>query len=792
MKRKLLAFSMTMALLLSVFSVANVGAHTVTVEINNPQLPTPSRTDWFGVQPDTGQGAIMRNKAQQGEFVFNDATKTDHRLISTPVVTRAADLDWFSVTADPTNIYFFAKVERYNGITQSPSIELMITIDTDQVSVTNNAVKTQLPITPAPVAQTNVPSDAAWEYAVDTTFSPGPGGNAPPYVSGTTKIWSNGTGTQISTDCGGTCGLSQLASAAVNQGSFVELAIPWTLFAGAGIKPTLGSANFLRFTVATMYANHVIPSDGFNSPVIDVLGIGKTLDDIQDGTMASTDAFDVHFDTNPAPINATYEPYAPLLVTEFQPNPVDTDSPGPTNQSKDSEWIEIYNPNSFAINLTNYKIGNAAKRGSGQGMFRFTSGAIASKDTVIVAKYKQRFLDGRPSVPSSKVFDITELSQYSAWATGNTIALANSPDPGQTTFEEQVLLLDVKDDIVDLVNYGNSVSPTPGNIPIVTAAVPEAVSYERCPAGIDTNGGFDPHNPAASNSDFIVRSTPADQTPGTACPGRPGVDMEMVKTASITNGNAGDTVVFSLSYSNVGTDNDPGFTAVVTDTLPAGLTFVSASSLPATHTGQNLSWNVAAPNAGGLPTVIQVTATIDAGLGENVPLVNTAGITSPTEPTDAARRSNNVGQATVTTNGPALLSLNFSGLGRNSAPSSQFTFALDYRNSGQEDATDTIITLNIPANVTLLSADASDASANFTTPILGPTSLTWSVSNVAANTTGTILLTGQVASGAVEGSTLTFSAQAASDAANPKTVPAGGTNTQTVAFNRIYLPMVVR
>src|SRR5213078_647963 len=109
---------------------------------------TPSRADWFGVQPDTGQGAIMRNKAQQGEFVFNDATK-EHRIVSTAAVTRAADLDWFSVTADPSNIYFLAKVEKYVGITQSPSIELLITVDKDQVP-SSDPVKTQLPITPAP------------------------------------------------------------------------------------------------------------------------------------------------------------------------------------------------------------------------------------------------------------------------------------------------------------------------------------------------------------------------------------------------------------------------------------------------------------------------------------------------------------------------------------------------------------------------------------------------------------------------------------------------------------------
>jgi hypothetical protein len=118
MKRKLIAFSMTMALLLSVFSAAIVGAHTVTIEL--PAGLAASRADWFGVQPDTGQGIIQRNASQQGEFVFNDPSK-DQRLITAGVdITREVDLDWFSVTADPTNIYFLAKVDKYCCISNNP------------------------------------------------------------------------------------------------------------------------------------------------------------------------------------------------------------------------------------------------------------------------------------------------------------------------------------------------------------------------------------------------------------------------------------------------------------------------------------------------------------------------------------------------------------------------------------------------------------------------------------------------------------------------------------------------
>src|SRR6266496_5990784 len=133
MKRKLIAFSMSMALLLSVFSVANVGAFTATIE---GPLNTPSRAEWdFAKQPDlAGEGIVQLNATQQGAFVFNDATG-DQRVVAqdavriTDKITREADLDWFSVTADANNVYFVAKTDTYNGIRNDPALELIITVD---------------------------------------------------------------------------------------------------------------------------------------------------------------------------------------------------------------------------------------------------------------------------------------------------------------------------------------------------------------------------------------------------------------------------------------------------------------------------------------------------------------------------------------------------------------------------------------------------------------------------------------------------------------------------------------
>ncbi|KPV51637.1 hypothetical protein SE17_20070, partial [Kouleothrix aurantiaca] len=482
MKRKLFAFSMTLALLLSMLSVAGVGAHSITIESSASLVP--SRTDWFGLKPSAGYSMVQRNNAQQGEVVFGDSLKInsvpDARQISGTngiTLTRAANLDYFSVTADAQKIYFLTKVDRYVGITQSPSINVVITIDTNH---TTNGGNLALPLGSGSYTQTvNVPADAAWETAINLQFKPG--NNTSNGVVPDNKVLIFDSNNPSGKDC--TSCVGQLASAAVAKGSFAELSIPWTAL--TNVKPALNTASFLRFTVSTTLNNLTLPADGFSSPVIDVLSnTGKsTFDEIKDGALDTS--FDVHFDTNaPQGGDASYEPYAPLLITEFQANPIGKDTPGSAS-SGDSEWIEIYNPNNFSVQLSDYKLGNATTRGSSsQGMFKFKSLNLASKGVVVVTASKTDFAKAHPNFAGTLLQFGSDLTKYTTWASGD-VSLDNI---GNTQVEDQVVLLDAKDDIVDVVNYGNPVTPTVGNVPIRVPDVPESTSYERCPAGLDTNG----------------------------------------------------------------------------------------------------------------------------------------------------------------------------------------------------------------------------------------------------------------------------------------------------------------
>jgi len=178
-------------------------------------------------------------------------------------------------------------------------------------------------------------------------------------------------------------------------------------------------------------------------------------------------------------------PQYPLISEVFY------DTPG---TDSNEEWIEIYNPTSSAIDLSNYKLGDEETKGGGEGMYRFPAGAsIAAGQKIVVALKSTGFFALYGFKPNYEVTNtdasVPDMSVYSAWATG-TIALSNTGD--------EVLLLNGSDVPVDVVTYGS------GSYPGVTAhaLVATGHSLERSPANQDTN------NCAV---DFVDRNPP---TPG--------------------------------------------------------------------------------------------------------------------------------------------------------------------------------------------------------------------------------------------------------------------------------------
>ncbi|CAG0927078.1 hypothetical protein TFLX_00340 [Thermoflexales bacterium] len=98
--------------------------------------------------------------------------------------------------------------------------------------------------------------------------------------------------------------------------------------------------------------------------------------------------------------------------------------------------------------------------------------------------------------------------------------------------------------------------------------------------------------------------------------------LRVAKSGSAPAVDLGDTLVYTLRYSNAG--NQVATTVRLTDTLPAHLTVVGTSPAPTSQTAQQLVWNLGTLNAGAQGQVV-ITTTV-GGAGGRV-LHNIAHIT---------------------------------------------------------------------------------------------------------------------------------------------------------------------
>jgi len=119
----------------------------------------------------------------------------------------------------------------------------------------------------------------------------------------------------------------------------------------------------------------------------------------------------------------------------------------------------------------------------------------------------------------------------------------------------------------------------------------------------------------------------------------PGSDIAITKSVSNPNPAVGANVTFTITAQNLGAD--PATSVVVTDLLPAGLTFVSASPSQGTFTAGTGLWNLG-PLAFGATATLQLVVTVTG----TAPVTNTATrtTTTPADPNPA----NDSASSTVT------------------------------------------------------------------------------------------------------------------------------------------------
>ncbi len=170
--------------------------------------------------------------------------------------------------------------------------------------------------------------------------------------------------------------------------------------------------------------------------------------------------------------------------------------------------------------------------------------------------------------------------------------------------------------------------------------------------------------------------------------------LELSKTASKNPVLAGDTLVYTLDYKNVGTDDATG--VILEDQLPADVSFVSASG-GGTLSGSVVSWDLGSISPGGTPGSVFVTVKVNSPLANGKVLQNLASIAS----NEHAQASSSFD---VKVDSAPVLELNKTASKTHVDPGDTITYTIDYKNTGNDQATSVKLEDHLPSDVTFISA----------------------------------------------------------------------------------------
>jgi len=269
---------------------------------------------------------------------------------------------------------------------------------------------------------------------------------------------------------------------------------------------------------------------------------------------------------------------------------------------------------------------------------------------------------------------------------------------------------------------------TVGSVPVGVTQTLTLMALVTMP-GVQANTASISHadqfDPDTSNNSDTASITPQE------------ADLALTKFVSNPRPNVGDTVTFSVTLTNNGFSNATG--VEVTDQLPAGLTFVSATPSQGTYTSSTGLWTV-----GALANTASATLTITALVASPNAQTNTATI-SHADQVDPDT-GNNSASTTVT---PQQADLALTKTISNPTPNVGDTviFTVTLSNHGPDVATNVSVADVLPAGLALISAAPSQG-----TYVGG----VWTVGTVSPSVAQTLTLTVRVVSPGAETNTATI------------------------------------
>ena len=310
----------------------------------------------------------------------------------------------------------------------------------------------------------------------------------------------------------------------------------------------------------------------------------------------------------------------------------------------------------------------------------------------------------------------------------------------------------------------------------VTVAYPVAGTYVDIAASSSTTADPSPANNNGSAAGARVSTSVSVAS-----------DLSIAKSGPVT-APAGADLVFTLTATNSGPS--PASSVLVTDTLPAGVTFVSASA-GGTLSGNVVTWPAVAAIANGATAAFTVTyRAASSGTFTDIAAVTAAGA----DPNLANNR------ATATTTVTASADVVTTKSGPATATAGQnVSYTITTTNNGPSAATGVTVTDNLPAGVTFVSASGgglqvgnvvtwptiatlgSGASQSLT--VVVTTTAAGSITNIAASTATTSDPTPGNNDGSAPGARATTAVSPAADVATTKSGPASASVGQDLIYS---------
>jgi uncharacterized repeat protein (TIGR01451 family) len=248
-----------------------------------------------------------------------------------------------------------------------------------------------------------------------------------------------------------------------------------------------------------------------------------------------------------------------------------------------------------------------------------------------------------------------------------------------------------------------------------TLVIQATVTSARPQTNTATIAHADQHDPVTSNNTATATATPQQ------------ADLALYKTTSDPTPNVGDAVTFTVRLTNNGPDT--ATSVLVTDPLPAGLSFISDTTSQGTYDSTTGLWTVGTIDVGTPQTLVIQAMVTSAEMQTNTAMITHADQYDPNPANNTATAPSSPQQADLALTKTV----------DNSRPNvgGTVTFTVGLADLGPDDATNVIVTDSLPVGLTLVSATPSEG-------MYDPSTGVWSAGMVSFRSAQTLVITARV------------------------------------------------